>query len=108
MDFIEGLFKSNGKNVFYVMIDIFGKYVHFIVIAHPHFVVIVTTVFMKNMYKLHGFSSMIVSDYCDIMVTQINYHSLNKLDIIEQAKGRSYEEDLIQVFMLDDMKLGGF
>jgi len=34
MDFIKGLFKSNGKDVIYVMVDKFGKYVHFVTIAH--------------------------------------------------------------------------
>ena len=34
MDFIKGLLKSNGKDVIYVMVDRFGKCVHFIAIAH--------------------------------------------------------------------------
>ena len=33
MDFIEGLLKSNGKDVIYVMVDRFGKCVHFVAIA---------------------------------------------------------------------------
>jgi hypothetical protein len=44
---------------------------------------------------------------CDVVVIQINYFSLNKQDGIEQARGRSYEEGLVQIFMLDDMKLEG-
>jgi hypothetical protein len=44
---------------------------------------------------------------CDVVVIQINYSSLNKQDGIEQARGRSYEEGLVQIFMLDDMKLEG-
>jgi hypothetical protein len=46
-------------------------------------------------------------DCYDIAVTQINYPSLNKQDIIEQVNDWSHAEDLFQVFMLDDMKLGG-
>ena len=34
---------------------------------------------------------------CDVVVTQINYPSLkhNTQDSIEQARGRSHEEDLV-------------
>jgi hypothetical protein len=42
---------------------------------------------------------------CDVAVTQINYHSLNKQDSREQVRGRFHDEDLVQIFMLDDMQL---
>ena len=42
------------------------------------------------------------------MVTKINYPSLNKQDNIEQTNDRSHEKVLVQVFMLDDSKLGEF
>jgi len=47
---------------------------------------------------------------CDVAVAQINYPSFkhNTQDSIEQARGRSHEEDSSQIFMLDDMQLGGF
>jgi hypothetical protein len=45
--------------------------------------------------------------YCDVVVTQINYPNLNKQDSIEQARGQSHEEGLVQIFMLDDIKFGG-
>ena len=47
--------------------------------------------------------------YCDVVVTQINYPSFkhNTQDSIEQARGRSHEEGLVQIFMLDDIKFGG-
>jgi len=40
---------------------------------------------------------------------QINYHSFkhNTQDSIEQAKGRSHEEDSSKIFTLDDMQFGG-
>ena len=46
---------------------------------------------------------------CDVAVTQINYPSFkhNTQDSIEQARGRSHEEDSSQIFMLDDMQFGG-
>ena len=44
----------------------------------------------------------------DVTIIQINYPSLDNQDSIEQARGRSYEEDLVQVFMLDNSMLEGF
>jgi len=46
---------------------------------------------------------------CDVAVAQINYPSFkhNTQDSIEQARGRSHEEDSSQIFMLDDMQFGG-
>jgi hypothetical protein len=47
---------------------------------------------------------------CDVAVAQINYPNFkyNTQDSIEQARGRSHEEDLVQIFMLYVMQLGGF
>jgi len=47
---------------------------------------------------------------CDVVVVQINYPSLkhNIQDSIEQARGRSHEKDLVQIFMLYVMELGSF
>ena len=46
---------------------------------------------------------------CDVAVAQINYPSLkhNTRDSIEQARDQSHEEDLVQIFMLYVMQLGG-
>ena len=46
---------------------------------------------------------------CDVTVAQINYPSFkhNTQDSIEQARGRSHEEDSSQIFMLDDMQFRG-
>ena len=38
------------------MMDRFSKYPHFMAIVHPYYAV------MVNVYNLHGFSGMIVSD----------------------------------------------
>jgi hypothetical protein len=47
---------------------------------------------------------------CDVAVAQINYPNLkhNTQDNIEQARGRSHKEDLVQIFMLYVMQLGDF
>jgi len=43
---------------------------------------------------------------CDVAVAQINYPSF-KQERLEQARGRSHEEDLSQIFMLDEMQFEG-
>jgi hypothetical protein len=50
-----------------------------------------------------------MGECCDVAITQINYPSFkhNTQDSIEQARGRSHEEDSSQIFMLDDMQFGG-
>ena len=58
-----------------------------------------------------NFSSFIeVVACCDVAVAQINHSCFkhNTQDSIEQARGRSHEEDSSQIFMLDDMEFGGF
>ena len=46
---------------------------------------------------------------CDVTVAQINYPSLKQIkqDTIEQARGRSQEDDLVHIFVLYAMQLGG-
>jgi hypothetical protein len=46
---------------------------------------------------------------CDVAVAQINYPILkhNTQDSIEQVRGQSHEEGLVQIFMLYDMQFGG-
>jgi hypothetical protein len=55
------------------------------------------------------FTSLIQVQCCDVAVAQINYPSFkhNTQDSIEQARGRSHEEDSSQIFMLDDMQFRG-
>jgi len=36
MDFIEGLLKSFGKEVIFVVVDRFSKYAHFVSLSHPY------------------------------------------------------------------------
>jgi len=56
MDFIEGLPKSNGKEVILVVVA------HFIPLSHPYTAHSVATAFLDNIFKLHGPPISIVTD----------------------------------------------
>ena len=62
MDFVEGLHKSQQKDVILVVVDRFSKYVHFIPLAHPYTASMVAALYMQFVFKLHGMPSSIVSD----------------------------------------------
>jgi hypothetical protein len=52
---------------------------------------------------------LVEEDCCDVAVAQINYPNLkhHTQDSIEQARGRSHEEGLVQIFMLYNMQFRG-
>ena len=62
MDFINGLPKSEGKDVIMVVVDLFNKYAHFMSLSHPYSAPTVAKIFMDNVYKLHGLPASVVSD----------------------------------------------
>ena len=62
MDFIEGLPISNGKDKILVEVDRLTKYAHFIGVKRTDSAKETAEAFYKNIYKLHGFPKIIVSD----------------------------------------------
>lgn len=50
MDFIEGLPKSNGKEVVWVIIDRMSKYAHFISLSHPYSASSLAQIFLDQVY----------------------------------------------------------
>ena len=62
MDFIDGLPRSHGKTVIFVIVDRLSKYAHFVALSHPYAAAQVAQAFMDNVYKLHGMPQTIVSD----------------------------------------------
>lgn len=62
MDFIEGLPKSNGKEVIMVVVDRLTKYAHFIALNHHFTAQTVAEEFLNHVFKLHGLPSVIVND----------------------------------------------
>jgi hypothetical protein len=62
MDFIEGLPISEGKDKILVIVDRLTKYAHFMGVRKTDSAKQIAEVFCKNIYKLHGFPKVIISD----------------------------------------------
>lgn len=62
LDFIEGLPKSGRYNAILVVVDKFSKYANFIPLAHPYTTMKIASVYMDQVYKLHGLPQVLISD----------------------------------------------
>ena len=62
MDFIEGLPISDEEDKILVVVDRLTKYAHFIGVKRTDFAKETAKDFCKNIYKLHGFPKIIMSD----------------------------------------------
>jgi hypothetical protein len=79
MDFIEGLPKSNGKNVMLVVVDRFTKYSHYMSLSYPFTIEDVITLMTDQVFKLHGPPSIIVSDRDRIYTSTLSVFSNRRL-----------------------------
>lgn len=62
MDFIEGLPKSQGKEVIWVVVDRLSKYTHFVTLAHPYTAETVAQAYLDSIFKVRGMPKSIVGD----------------------------------------------
>ena len=62
MDFIEKLPVSEGNEKIFMVVDRLTKYAHFMGIKNTDSAKQIAEVFCKNIYNLHGFPKIIVSD----------------------------------------------
>lgn len=71
MVFVEGLPKSQGKDVILVVIDRFIKYAHFIALHHRYIAQHVVNIFLDSVFKLHGLPKVIVTDRDPIFTNSV-------------------------------------
>lgn len=62
MDFIGGLPKVQGTDTIMVVVDRLTKYAHFLPVSHPYTAKDIASLFIKEIVRLHGFPTSIVSD----------------------------------------------
>lgn len=89
LDFIEGLPKSSSFNCILVVVDKFSKYAHFLPLTHPFTALQVATLYMNQVFKLHGLPTVLVSNR-DRIFTSTVWQELFKLVGTELRMSTSY------------------
>jgi len=81
MDFIEGLPKSNGKDVILVVVDRLTKYAHFISLSHPYTVASIISLLTDTVFKLHGIPVVMVTDRDRIFTSNLWQSLFKAMDV---------------------------
>ncbi|PKI36770.1 hypothetical protein CRG98_042847 [Punica granatum] len=89
MDFIEGLPKSMGREVVFVVVDRCAEYAHFMPLSHPYSASMVAQVLLDNVYKLHGMLETIVSDRDSVFLSKF-WQDLFRLQGVELLASTTY------------------
>ena len=72
-----------------VVVDRLAKYVHFVLVFHPYNVAKIASLYMQNIFKLHGTPTSIVSDR-DATFTSLFWFELFRLQGIDLAMSSAY------------------
>lgn len=83
MDFIDGLPKSAGKEIIWMIVDRLSKYTHFIALAHPISAATLAQAFIDQIYRLHRAPANIVSDRDPIFISNFWKEFLGQLGITQ-------------------------
>ena len=79
MDFIGGLPKVQGIDTIMVVVDRLTKYAHFLPVKHPYTAKDIAELFVKEIVRLHGFPSSIVSDRDKVFLIRFGQSCSNRL-----------------------------
>ena len=89
MNFVEGLPKSQSKDVVLVVVERLTKFVHFVPLSHPYTTAKVATLYLHYVFKLHGMPASIVSDK-DLVFTSHLWQELMRLQGVQLAMSSAY------------------
>ncbi|GMI80795.1 hypothetical protein HRI_001748800 [Hibiscus trionum] len=92
MDFIEGLPLSQKFNSILVIVDKYTKYGHFLALSHPFTASDVVSIYLDQIYKLHGSPTVAISDR-DKIFTSLFWKELMKKLGTESHFSSAYHHD---------------
>lgn len=72
-----------------VVLDRLSKYAHFEALKHPYSAQLVAAIYLKEIYKLHGFPSTIVRDRDPVFLSAF-WTELFNLQSVQLAKSTAY------------------